>query len=619
MFETLSSTSGEHAVEVPSFDPAEVGVGHFVQFYGDDIGAVQAATRFVSSSLAEGGRHLAILTKAHGDQLVAALAAKGFDVDALTEQGRYAFFDADEMLVRILVDGWPDPTRFAKVVGKEVASRISSNGHRPLRVFGEMVGVLCSQGSHAAAVRLEELWNELAKQLRFSLLCAYPMNAFSTTADGPVFEKVCAEHTHVVPAESFTALSGSEAQLRAISSLQQRATALVTETAVRERAESELREKVAALAEMDRRKDEFLAMLGHELRNPLSAIRNALAAASLEPTRRERALDIARRQTDQLTRLVDDLLDVARITQGRLKLSTERIRFATLVRRAIETMPRLSEDRTQTLTISTAAETQEVDGDPIRLEQVIVNLISNARKYTDRGGRIEITVDQDGNRLVLRVRDDGIGIAPEMLSRVFDLFAQAERALDRSHGGLGVGLTVAQRIVELHSGRIEARSDGIGRGAELIVYLPIAPSPTGAVSASPRDTAPVGGRRRVLIVEDNVDAAETLAMLLELYGHEARVACDGETALAVASVNVPDMMIVDIGLPGMDGYEVARRVRLEPTLGRVLLVALTGYGRDEDRQQAVAAGFDRHLVKPVDPGLLKGLFILDREERGQQH
>jgi signal transduction histidine kinase len=374
---------------------------------------------------------------------------------------------------------------------------------------------------------------------------------------------------------------------------------------VRARQEAERLRAVAEAA--SRAKDEFLAMLGHELRNPLSAVRNAVAAAALDPARRARALDIARRQTDQLNRLVDDLLDVARITRGRIALRRRRVAVAEVVANAVEAVRDAIDERGHRLTVQAADASLAVDADPTRLEQVVVNLLRNAAKYTEPGGAIELAVRRDGDAVVLAVRDSGVGIAADVLPRVFDLFAQARPSLDRSLGGLGVGLTVARRLVELHGGTIAAHSEGLGRGAEFVVRLP------GAAGADAAGTTPAGAvaapstPMRVLVVEDNHDAAESLVMLLEVLGHRVRVAPDGPTALAAARGAPPDVVLLDIGLPGIDGYEVARRMRADPLLRRVVLVALTGYGRSEDRAMALAAGFDHHLVKPVEPGRLEAL------------
>jgi PAS domain S-box-containing protein len=356
-----------------------------------------------------------------------------------------------------------------------------------------------------------------------------------------------------------------------------------------------------------RAKDEFLAMLGHELRNPLAAVRNAVVTAQLDGARRDRSLDIARRQVDQLARLLDDLLDVARITQGRIQLRRERTDLAGIVARAVETTRAVVEQRGHTLDVRLPAEDVRIDADPTRIEQVVVNLITNAAKYTETGGRIAVEVRRDGTDAVLAVRDSGIGIAPDMLKRVFDLFAQAERGLDRAQGGLGIGLTIVKRVAELHGGRVEARSDGVGRGAEFVVRLPVLPAAPEATAAAPGSGAGDTMRQRILVVEDNVDTAETLAMLLEVLGHEVHVAHDGPAALELARAKTPRVLLVDIGLPGMDGYEVARLARQDPRLRDAVLFALTGYGRDEDRKAALAAGFDGHLVKPVSVEALEAV------------
>jgi two-component system CheB/CheR fusion protein len=259
------------------------------------------------------------------------------------------------------------------------------------------------------------------------------------------------------------------------------------------------------------------------------------------------------------------------------------------------------------LRVSLPAEGIEIVADAGRIEQAVVNLLSNAAKYTEAGGRVDLVVERDGAEAVIRVRDSGIGIGAEMLPRVFDLFAQGDNPRNRTQGGLGIGLTLVKRLVELHGGRVEAASAGPGAGAEFVVHLPALPATTAETASVPAFERVASGRTRVILVEDNPDAAESLLMLLELLGHQVRVFGDGLRALAAAGAAPPDMMIVDIGLPGIDGYEVARRARKHPALERIVLVALTGYGREEDRRDALAAGFDHHLVKPVEPGEIEGL------------
>ena len=365
-----------------------------------------------------------------------------------------------------------------------------------------------------------------------------------------------------------------------------------------------------AMKEADRRKDEFLAMLAHELRNPVATINYALRL--LRPgdnadADAEAALDIAGRQVNHMSRLIDDLLDVSRITRGLVALRRETVDAAAAVGRVAKAAAPQAESHGLRLTVSPATAPLWVDADPTRLEQVFANLINNAIKYTPEGGRVEVAVEPDGGEVVVRVRDDGVGIAADMLPRVFDLFAQADRTLARSGGGLGIGLTVVRRLVEMHGGRITASSDGEGRGSEFVVRLPAVP----AAVDSPGTDAPAeadGKAVRVLLVEDQVGLARMLATLLERRGHHVRVAHDGPTALAEAKTYRPQLVLLDIGLPGMDGYQVAERLRHEARLEDALVVALTGYGREEDRRRSLAAGCDRHVVKPISYAALNELF-----------
>jgi two-component system CheB/CheR fusion protein len=366
-------------------------------------------------------------------------------------------------------------------------------------------------------------------------------------------------------------------------------------------AEAALREQQTALSEADRRKDEFLAMLAHELRNPLAPIRNAVAATQRldagDPRLPQMHAVIAR-QTEQLTRIVDDLLDVARITQGRIVLRREIIDVATILAQAIETSRPMIDARQHALDVVLPGDALFVDGDPARLAQVVSNLLNNAARYTEPGGHIELVAERHGAEAVVRVRDDGIGIAPDVLPRVFDLFMQVEAA--GTHGGVGIGLTVVRRLVDMHGGQVEASSPPDGRGSEFVIRLPaLAPVRTAPV-VSPKSSGAARARRRIVVVDDNVDAAESLALLLQHDGHEVQVAHDGHAALDAARGFRPDLVLLDIGLPGMDGYDVARRLRIDPEVPALTLVALTGFGQDEDRRRTSAAGFDHHLTKPVE-------------------
>jgi CheY-like chemotaxis protein len=346
-------------------------------------------------------------------------------------------------------------------------------------------------------------------------------------------------------------------------------------------------------------------MLSHELRSPLAPISNAVHLLRLrknEDPLQQQARTIIERQLTQLTRLVDDLMEVSRITTGRFQLRHDRIVASGVVERAVETVRPLMDQRRHELTVSLPPQPIWLDVDASRLEQVVVNLLTNAAKYTDEGGHIWLTVQEEGQDCVFRVRDTGVGIAPELLPRIFDLFTQAERSLARSQGGLGIGLALVQRLVEMHGGRVEAHSS-LGQGSEFVVRLPKALTPTPQSPSTPEETAePPGPSLRVLVVDDNLDTARTLAMLLEASGHDVRMVHDGPTALEAALNYGPNVVLLDIGLPGLDGYEVAKRLRQRPVFQNVVLVAMTGYGQEADRQRSQEAGFDHHLVKPVDFG-----------------
>ncbi len=360
-----------------------------------------------------------------------------------------------------------------------------------------------------------------------------------------------------------------------------------------------------ALIESDQRKDEFLATLAHELRNPLAPIMNAAqllgVAQPTEATVRW-SREVLDRQVRQLTRLVDDLLDISRITRGKVELRRERVDLASIVRSSIETSRPLITAAQHQLEVHLPEAPIELDADPARLAQVFGNLLNNAAKYTPAQGRISISVEKESEREVaVRVRDSGIGIPPEMLSRVFEMFTQVEEALERTQGGLGIGLTLVRRFVELHSGSVSATSAGRDRGSEFVVRLPL---PKDGAAAAPgtegTSDTPAGVMRRIVIVEDNPDGAESLRQLLTAAGHDVFLATDGLRGVDAVSSFKPDVVLMDIGLPGLNGYEAARRIRQTEHGRNVTLIAMTGWGQPDDRRRARHAGFDFHFVKPID-------------------
>ncbi len=373
---------------------------------------------------------------------------------------------------------------------------------------------------------------------------------------------------------------------------------------------SALRERADELAEASRHKDEFLATLAHELRNPLAPIRNAvqyLGTDGVQGPGVKTARDVIARQVAVMVRLVDDLLDVARISRDKLEIVKQRVTLAAVVAAAVESSRPLIEQCGHDLVVALPPEPLDLDADPVRLAQVFTNLLNNAAKYTNRGGHIRLTAEREGSDAVVTVRDDGVGIPADMLARVFEMFTQVERSLERSQGGLGIGLTLVRRLVDLHDGSIEVRSDGPGRGSEFVVRLPLVlpPGELPPRSSGPRAKALSGCR--VLVVDDNRDSAETLEMLLRIKANEVRTAHDGLEAVEVAEAFRPELVLLDIGLPKLNGYEVARRIREQPWGRAVTLVALTGWGQDEDRRRSMEAGFDHHVVKPVDFDALEKL------------
>jgi PAS domain S-box-containing protein len=382
-----------------------------------------------------------------------------------------------------------------------------------------------------------------------------------------------------------------------------------------------LKRTEAALREADQRKDEFLAILAHELRNPLAPISNSLhilrLSGELSPAM-EQIRGIMERQINHLVRLVDDLLEASRIKHDKIELRKENVELAGVLCSAIETSRPFIDAAGHQLAIALPAEVVLLHADPVRIAQVVSNLLNNAAKYTPDGGQIWLTAKAEAGEAIVSVRDTGIGIPPMALTRVFDMYAQADESLERSQGGLGIGLTLAKHLVQLHGGRIEAASEGVGKGSEFIVRLPLA-----AQSPQAAATSPALGRsltvRRILIADDRRDAVFVLGKLLEKMGQEVQIVHSAAAALEVALAEAPDVVISDIAMPGMDGYELARRVRQEPALRDVVLVALSGYGNLEDRERAKVAGFDFHLIKPVSWDALERLLgSLPTPKRGAE-
>jgi len=412
-------------------------------------------------------------------------------------------------------------------------------------------------------------------------------------------------NTHLQEEKTRELESLNQTLKRANTDLERTNRVLQSEVSERTRAED-------ALKEADRHKDEFLAVLAHELRNPLAPIRNAveiMRRSALPDPQLAWSRDVIERQVKHLTRLVDDLLDVSRITRGNINLSREPVAVTTIVARAIETIQPLIAEQRHELTVDVLEDSLEVEGDLTRLTQVLGNLLNNAAKYTDPGGTIAVGVRRVGTDVEIQVRDNGIGIPPELLPRLFQLFTQVDGAAHRAQGGLGIGLALVRQLIQMHGGSVTAYSQGPGHGSQFLIRLPLrvrANRDPSARSDAPKAESARRGHR-ILLADDNRDALDSLATLLQCDGHEVHTAADGAEALEVAAACHPDVVLLDIGMPKLDGYEVARRIRAEPWGKNAVLIALTGWGQDEDRRRSREVGFDSHLVKPLDPEALSTL------------
>ncbi|HWA14919.1 MAG TPA: PAS domain S-box protein, partial [Gemmatimonadales bacterium] len=364
---------------------------------------------------------------------------------------------------------------------------------------------------------------------------------------------------------------------------------------------------MSELREADARKDEFLAILAHELRGPLAPIRHRLEILKLagdNPPLRKESIEKADQQLSQLVRLVDDLLDVSRITRNKLELRREQLELGDIISQAIEVARQMAEAQDHKVVVSVPMQSMKVDADPVRLAQIFGNLLQNAHKYSDPGATIWLSAERIGSEVQVSVRDTGIGIAPELLPRIFDLFTQARSRAERAQGGLGIGLTLVRQLVGMHGGSIEARSEGLGKGSEFIVRLPLATAKTAVAMATPMGILQGMPVRRVLVVDDNSETADSLVVLLKLLGHETESAYDGLTAIELAEQFGPDVVLLDIGLPKLNGYEVCQRIRQQPWGQRIVMAAVSGWGQEADRRKSTEAGFDYHMVKPLDYNLL---------------
>ena len=604
-----NSNSGEEVTQLktseakwsyaPRADWAEMSdKEHFVQFYEADGFLLNSLSGFIGNAISSGAGALVVATKPHQNGLDKLLQANGLDVTGARTRGRYVSLDAAETLSRIMVDGSPEPGRFHDVMGSVIAS--VTDGRSPVRAFGEMVALLWEEGNHAAAVRLEELWNDLQRVHSFSLFCAYPMNGLGGERFIEPTGSICKVHSRVIPAESYVDLSDPDARLRAIALLQQKAESLESEIKERRRAEERLRlalvgeQMSRAEAETaNRMKDEFLATVSHEIRTPLNAIigwSHLLRSGRLDEATKARAVETIDRNAKSQAQLIEDILDVSRMITGKLRLNNETVDIASVINAAI---------------------------DSVQLQQVVWNLLANAIKFTPSGGRVEVRVARAGEDVEIQVSDTGQGIDPDFLPFIFDRFRQADGTITRQQGGLGLGLAIVRHLIELHGGTIKADSAGEGKGATFAIKLPLALQDTKhrkkltenlqtKESARPRFTSlPPLNELKVLLVDDDPDTLHILSVILAESKAIVQSATSVSEALEILEWYQADVLVSDLAMPGEDGYSLIRKVRaLEARTGRQTpAVALTSYVRVEDRARALSSGFNMFVPKPVQPRL----------------
>jgi signal transduction histidine kinase/CheY-like chemotaxis protein len=604
---------------------------HFVQFYEADAFLLDSLGGFIGDGLCAGDACIVVATKEHLYGLEERLRARGSEVDAANATGQFISLDAREVLPSLLVDGTPEPRRFADVIGSVVERAAQARGR--VRIFGELVALLWAEGNHDAALRLEELWNGLREIHSFSLFCGYPMSGFGGETQAALLSGVCATHSRVIPAESYTALSDPEERLRAIALLQQKARTLEAEIAERKEVEASLlalkerlevqviREQVArAEAESaNRLKDEFLATVSHELRTPLTAIlgwSHMLRGGRLDENTAARALDAIERNAQSQAQLVEDILDVSRVITGKLRLSVAPVDLSSVINAAIDSVQLAADSKGIRLEVTLDPSARHATGDASRLQQIVWNLLSNAIKFTDAGGRVGVRLERSGSFAQVRVSDTGHGISPDFLPFIFDRFRQADGSITRTHGGLGLGLAIVRNLVELHGGTVKAESAGEGFGATFIITLPLANARTSARSrrhkinlgqaageVAAHNTLPPLEGVRVLLVDDDPDTLNVLAVVLTEQSAEVQTASSVAEALEVFRWYAPDVVVSDLAMPGEDGFSLIGKLReLEVEDSRLTpALALTAHARVDDRVRALSVGFNMFVPKPVEP------------------
>lgn len=599
---------------------------HFVQFYEADGFLLNSLGGFIGTAINSGEAALVVATQAHREGLDELLIANGLDVANAKASGQFVSIDAAETLSKFMVNGAPQSDRFNEVVGGIIAS--VSDGRPRVRAFGEMVALLWAEGQYQAAIRLEELWNELQKAHTFSLFCAYPMNGLGGQKFMEPHSGVCTVHSRVIPAESYAGLEDQDKRLRAIAKLQQKAASLEAE--IRDHLETEEKLRLALVGEQmaraeaetaNRMKDEFLATVSHEIRTPLNAIigwSHLLRSGRLDEATVARAVETIDRNAKSQAQLIEDILDVSRMITGKLRLNNEAVDIASVINAAIDSVQLAIDSKELHLEVTLDPSARHTLGDANRLQQIVWNLLANAIKFTPAGGRIEIKVERAEDKLQLRVSDTGQGIDPSFLPFIFDRFRQADGTTTRQHGGLGLGLAIVRHLVELHGGSISAASAGEGRGATFTMALPLASkngtrrkTSSGALRAQEIGeghftTAPALDSVRVLLVDDDSDTLQFLSLMLTESKAVVETARSVTEALAILEWYRPQVLVSDLAMPNEDGFSLVAKIRALKCFNgtKIPAVALTSYVRVEDRARALAAGFNLFVPKPIEPNEL---------------
>ena len=597
---------------------------HLCLIYDSVAEMMAALVPFLKAGLAVGERCLYLGREAGGRRVERALESAGVDVGAELDRGSLVVLTEREQWT---IGGRLDSGAMLDLL-RQAEQQALEDGFSGLRATWDMTWLLEASPSRERLVDYEAELNRFLAGSRTSALCRYPRSRSSAamlddvlhTHPLAVFGQQLCSNTFYEPPDISTGDSTPEERIDWM--IGQLRRARVSEEKL-EDLTMRLAQKRAALERADRAKEDLLAMLAHELRNPLGTISNAIQVLRLKGEGDEtwrRAIDAAERQVLHQALLVDDLLEASRVTRGEIELHCERLDLAELVRETVEGYRETLRHSGLTLAIELSGEPLPVRGDRMRLSQALANLLHNAAKFTEPGGRVTVRagLQEGGRRVEVTVHDSGVGISPEVLPHIFEVFTQADHSLDRARGGLGVGLAVVKGLVEMHGGEVRARSEGAGQGAELTLLLPVdtaqpdshsaRPVPEMAAAGAGADTTAEGqNARRILVVEDNPDAAATMRDFLELSGHEVELASSGTDGVEAARQFHPEIVLCDLGLPGMTGYEVAAALRQDPSTASVKLIAVTGYGREEDRRKSKEAGFDLHLTKPVDPVQLRRL------------